>query len=485
MRGGRGPVGRPGRGVLGVVAAVLGGALLVAAGAGTTTERGVRDGTPVEVVLPRVVPAGGAPGVVVVHGFAGSARLMRAWSLALARAGFVVAAPDLDGHGRSTAPLGDVADLAGGVARARDALLSRPEVDPDRIGLLGHSLGTGAVLAAVEAGLDAPAVVLVSPTDGPVDADVPRDLLLMAGALEPRFVANARDLLARAGGAGGVPGDGDARALAVVPAVEHVTVLFAPEAHRTATAWLAAALDHDPVRHRAWSPVLGWLLLTLGAVLVWQVVAGRLATPAAPPTRRRGSPVALAAGVLAATASLVVLVRSVDLAGATGVLVGGEVGVWLALTGALWLRFGDRPARPDGRDAGWAVLAGAVAVAIGATAATAWLPWWPTGPRVGLVPLLVLAALPLTVAAATALQGRRGAAALGTWGAVAGLVTLGLGLAALVVPGVGFLVLLLPLVPAVLGLVLALAAPLERPWAAGAAGAVLLGWLLAVPFPLA
>lgn len=485
MRGGRGAAARPGRGTLGLVLALVGGVLLGLAGLGTTTLTTVRDGTPVEVLLPRVVPADGVPGVVVVHGFAGSARLMRTWSLVLARAGFAVAAPDLAGQGRSTSALGDVADLAADVARAREVLLEQDGVDPARIGMLGHSLGTGAVLAAVDAGVDARGVVLVSPTDGPVDARSPADLLLMAGALEPRFAANARDLLERAGGAGGVPGDGDARAISVVSGVEHVTILFAPEAHRTSVAWLGAALDHAPVRGRAWSPVLGWLLLVIGAALVWQAVAERLASPAAPPRRRRGSIVALGAGTLAATASLVVLERSVDLPRATGLLVGGEVGVWFLLAGVLWLRFGDRPARPDGRDAGWAVLTGLVGVALGAAAALAWLPWWPTGVRAGLVPVLALACLPMTVGAATALQGRRGASAVGTWAVVAGLLTLGLGLAAVVVPGVGFLILLLPLVPAVLGLLLALAAPLDRPWAAGTGGAVLLGWLLAVLFPLA
>ena len=485
MRGGRGAVARPGRGSVGIALLVIGGLLLGLAGSGTTTLRTVQDGTPVEVVLPRVVPTDGAPGVVVVHGFAGSARLMRTWSLVLARAGFVVAAPDLAGQGRSTSALGDVDDLAVDVARAHAVLIAQSGVDPERTGMLGHSLGTGAVLAAIEAGVPARGVVLVSPTDGPVDADAPADLLLMAGALEPRFAANARDLLERAGGAGGLPGDGDARAISVVARVEHVTILFAPEAHRTSVAWLAAALDHTPIEGRSWSPILGWLLLVIGATLVWQAVAGRLASPAAPPRRRRGSAVALIAGALAATASLVVLQRSVDLPEVTGMLVGGEVGVWFLLTGALWLRFGDRPARPDGRDAGWAVLTGAVGVALGAAASLAWLPWWPVGVRAALVPLLVLACLPVTIGAATAVQGRHGAAALGTWAVVAGALTLGLGLAAVVVPGVGFLVLLLPLVPAVVGLLLALAAPLDRPWAAGTGGAVVLGWLLAVLFPLA
>jgi hypothetical protein len=45
--------------------------------------------------------------------------------------------------------------------------------------------------------------------------------------------------------------------------------------------------------------------------------------------------------------------------------------------------------------------------------------------------------------------------------------------------------LVLPLLPATLGLMTALAVGLDRPWASGLAGAVLIGWLLAVVFPLA
>lgn len=472
------------RGGLGLAAVVIGGVLLADALAGTTTVRSVRDGTPIELVLPARPAGGEAPGVVVAHGFAGSARLMRAWSLALARAGFIVAAPDLAGHGRSTVPL-DAEALAAAVADAVAVLREQPGVDASRIGLLGHSMGSGAVLAAVSDGRVRPrAVVLVSPTDGVVDADSPPDLLLLAGSLEARFVANARDLLARAGGTGGAPGDGRARDLVVVPRVEHVTILFSATAHALSVEWLGAALDHVPVTRRPARLMTGWSLLLLGSILVWQVVAAGLATPAPDPVRRRGTWPALVAGVAAATASLVVLVRSIDVAGATGLLVGGEVAIWLLLVGALWLRFGDRPARPDGRDAGWMVLATSAGVGLGATMSLAWLPWWPVAPRAVLLPLAAAACLPVSVAAATALHGRRGAAAVGTWAAVAAVLTVGLGAMALTVPGTAFLILLLPLVPAVLAVIAALAGPLDRPWASGAAGAVLLGWLLVVLFPL-
>jgi hypothetical protein len=63
------------------------------------------------------------------------------------------------------------------------------------------------------------------------------------------------------------------------------------------------------------------------------------------------------------------------------------------------------------------------------------------------------------------------------------LVTLGA--AAFTVPGIGFLVLILPLLPLVLGLVVAVGGVTDRPWAAALSGSLFLGWLLAVLFPLA
>src|SRR5262245_52949740 len=64
------------------------------------------DGVPLlETLPPTGAPVSG--GVVVAHGFAGSARLMRGFADTLARRGYVVVAPDLSGHGANTRPLPD------------------------------------------------------------------------------------------------------------------------------------------------------------------------------------------------------------------------------------------------------------------------------------------------------------------------------------------------------------------------------------------
>ena len=482
------------RGVAGIVLLALAALLLlpVARGIDVTDVRvGVDGQLPVRVYTPSAAASASAPGVIVAHGFAGSALLMHTWSLALAHAGFVVVAPDLPGHGANAAPMrttqaAGTSALADAIDEAIVHLLSLPAVDGDRIGLLGHSMGSGAVLERGIAHVElVRAVVAVSPTDADVDGEAPRDLLLLAGANEGRFVTNAESLLERAGGERGEPGDGDARALTVVPVVEHVSILFARSAHDASIAWLAAALDHVPTGRAPMGPLSGWLLLALGIVLTWQAIVAQASTGAAAPTRRRGAWATLAAGGIAATASLVIVARSIDIPTQVGILVAGEVGIWFLLVGLVWLRFGVGLARPEVRDGGWAVLATALLMLLGASATLAWAPWWLSGLRVSTAMVLTVLLLPFGLAAAASLHGRRGRAAVGVWFVTSLIVLVTLGAAAVVVPGIGFLLLVLPLLPLVLAATTAVTLGLDRPWASGLASAVFIGWLLAMLFPLA
>ena len=447
-----------------------------------------RDGVPVDLLVPPDAVA--APGVVVAHGFSGSRQLMRSTALALAEAGFAVAVPDLSGHGANQRPLPTEGRdrLARDVLLAADVLGETEGVRPGQIGLLGHSMGSGAVMTA---GLAAPervaAVVAVSPTDAEVTPALPNDLLLLAGEREPRFVANARDLLERAGGPTGADAPTPRRELAVVDGVEHVSILFSPEMYDRSIAWFAASagVDADPAGRGV--PLIAWWALHLLAVVVlWRSVAPVLVDPVASPRATGRGVLGAAVGALVATGVLAVAGATVELAGFGGMLVAPVLAVWLLLAGGVWLGVGPRPPVPGGRDLGWAVVVLLVlAVALPALGSRVWLPALPSGNRAWLLVAFVVLVLPWSVALATTLQGPRGWRAAAWWALLVLVTTGGFALAANVVAGLGFLVLLLPLIPVLLTVAVVVWLPVQRPWAAGIATAVLLGWMLAILFPLA
>ncbi len=111
-----------------------------------------------------------APGIIMVHGFTGQRieahRLFVKTARALAAAGVAALRFDCRGSGESEGDFGDMT-VAGEISDARaalDLLAARPEVDSERLGVLGLSLG--AVVSACLAGSDprVRALVLWSPT---------------------------------------------------------------------------------------------------------------------------------------------------------------------------------------------------------------------------------------------------------------------------------------------------------------------------------
>jgi hypothetical protein len=132
-----------------------------------------------------------APLVVVAHGFAGSTQLMQAFSLTLARAGYVVVAFDFEGHGRNPVPMsGDVTTVDGTTRllveetrRVIDAGLALPGTD-GRVALLGHSMASDVVVRTAVADPRVDAVVAVSMFSEAVSAEEPRQLLAITGEWE-------------------------------------------------------------------------------------------------------------------------------------------------------------------------------------------------------------------------------------------------------------------------------------------------------------
>ena len=295
--------------VLGIVALLLTvPATLAIARADDGLSRGheVVDGVPVTTLV--ADPGVRSPVVVVAHGFAGSAQLMDGIGIGLARAGYATVLLDFTGHGTNgerlplegTSPTTDVldADLGAVVSWAQQ----QPWADPARIGLVGHSMGAGAVVRYAVADAQGPkalgaTVALSLPSAEnvpPGQPTVPRNLLLLVGANEQqRFTDAALGAVvaaypgAQLGQSFGSSVDGSARGSAAIPRADHITILFSTDTLQQTVDWLDSSVGAPSSGHTAGGGAIGWLLvLTIGAAIGFVPLA-RLAFPDAPSSRRR------------------------------------------------------------------------------------------------------------------------------------------------------------------------------------------------------
>jgi pimeloyl-ACP methyl ester carboxylesterase len=123
--------------------------------------------------VPRVATAARpAPAVLVSHGYINTREMQSPFAIELSRRGYVVLAMDMTGHGYSQGAVGQQPDL-GGPAALR-YLQSLPFVDRTQIGMEGHSMGGGPVMAAA---LSQPegyrSIVLEGSTPGLLGAPAP------------------------------------------------------------------------------------------------------------------------------------------------------------------------------------------------------------------------------------------------------------------------------------------------------------------------
>jgi len=470
--------------VAGVLLVAVGGYGLWTAGRGLQSESVRVAGVPVEMVHGTDAPARG-PAVVVAHGYAGSGRLMRPFADTLARRGYVVALPDLAGHAANPRPYTDIADAVRDLESVVRYVRGLPDVDPDRVALLGHSMGASAVVRAGAADQRIAATVAISLGDDEAAAlrPGPRNLLLIRGGLEPAGMAAVADrALANT----------DHGSQLAVPFVEHVSVLFADTTHRRAARWIDDAVSHRPAlaaveAHRR--VAAGGLLLLGSVLLVAAVVVGsRRGVPVTPPgpplPSGRTQLIWLAGGV--AVSPVVGLVLGV--AGAlvlpavvTGYLVGYFLGAGVALAMAALVVRGRSALVPQ-----WTVHAVGLAVA-GCAAVVVPV-------QLGLTTMLAHGAVRwgmvtlLALATAVLLAGAHAVVRLPWAVAVLAVVGLPLPVAAVVNLAPGFLVVVTPLIAGLFAVYLVLAAMARRAgwpaWCAIPAGALVVAWPVAATLPL-
>ncbi|MBI4302539.1 MAG: alpha/beta fold hydrolase [Chloroflexi bacterium] len=115
-----------------------------------------------ELILPKADKA--VPGVLLCHGMASDRRAMKPSALSLARRGIASLTFDFRGHGESSG-LCD-GDTVADVIAAWDYFRQWPPIDPQRVALVGHSMGAmSALIAAPKLEGMAALVSLAAPPD--------------------------------------------------------------------------------------------------------------------------------------------------------------------------------------------------------------------------------------------------------------------------------------------------------------------------------
>ncbi len=298
---------------------------------------------PITIITPSDANPASRPTVLIAHGFAGSSTIMRGFALTLAHAGYTTLSWDFQGHGENSSSM-DPSSRANSLIQDTEAALSAAQatqlIDTQRIAILGHSMGSGVALSFGVNNPDTFATIAISPVNQSVTHDLPKNLLLMAGSLEPQFVANAEELLISAGGQGGELDKGTARNLVIIPNVEHISILFSPQAHSTARLWLDGTFGIQPGATTFLDRRIIWFSLgILGFVLVANSCINLVSPPAQYMTNFRPlwyRILAIFSGSIAATIILwLVSLLGINIIQLFGLLVGGYLVIWFGIAGLI------------------------------------------------------------------------------------------------------------------------------------------------------
>lgn len=453
------------------------------------------DGLPITLISPDVDDSTERPLVLVGHGVAGSRVIMLGYGLTFAHAGYNVALWDFAGHGSNPNPMPEERDENTLVADA-DAARTAAQANGfavDRTAVLGHSMGSGMALSFGITHPETMATIAVSPVSRNVSPDLPRNLLLLAEGLDQRFVENAEELLQQAGGKGGDAQDGTARQMEVIPGVEHITILFSSTAQQSARRWLDDTFGPQPGASDFTDRRMMWYLLGLVGTLLFFWSLSPLINSLDDGYEEEGMMTvgrrigALLIGALGATSILYVLSNAgLNLNQLFGMLVGGYILVWFAVAGALSILLLGR--LPVGFDRaaffGSLMVFAALWVGLGLLGNYAWLPWLIIPKRLILWPLGVLLSLPWFMAVAQAVLPTTWWGRVLWWLGYTLILIGGLFLALRLNPELGFLVLILPVFPIVMGLHALAAGPYRWRVSFALGGALFVGWLVLAVFPL-
>ncbi|MBZ8117631.1 alpha/beta hydrolase [Roseovarius sp. LXJ103] len=461
--------------------------VLQGARAGVEITGGAVGATPVTTFAK---PGADGPHVVVAHGFAGSRQMMQGYALPLARSGYRVHVFDFLGHGRHTLPMsGDVSVIEGTTRRLMDQTSAVIDAVADPgvpVALMGHSMATDVLVRVAAERDDIGPMVLISAFSQAIDAQHPRQLLLVTGAWEAGlrgYAVEAAQMVAADTQEGGLAVNGDVERRAVAaPWAEHVAVLHSRAGRAAAVEWLDAAYDRESAP-RIWHTGWGILGLLAGLVLLFGPMAKRLPQTAPPHTQRlTRTRLAVASLLPALAAPLLAVPLNPNL---LPVLVADYLALHLAIFGIIQLVLLRRWGVPLGglSLAGFALLllwCAAFGFAMDRYAAN----FWPVGQRVWIIAAIAIGAVPYMLADAALMRGAPVLHRLATRGGF--IASLGLAVA-LDFSGLFFLLMIAPVIVLfylTFGTMGRQAAARIGPLAPGLALGLVLAWALGVSFPL-
>lgn len=382
-----------------VLAPLIGGLIAVAialwqlfsATSGLTITKVQLGDTPVTVFRP--ASGAPAPAVVIAHGFAGSQQLMQPFAVTLANSGYVALTFDFAGHGQNpTALAGGLVDRDARAAKlipeldkVIDYAKALPEVD-GRVALLGHSMASDLVARDARQRSDIAATVAISLFSPEPDANGPRNLLVVVGAVEdPHLMKEAYRAVAvtlkgqpvEADTTYGSFENGTARRVAVAPGVEHIAVLYSPTSLEESRDWLNGVFkrsESGPIDSRGWS----FLLLFGGLLALAKPLTGLLPQVAAAP-RGAGLTWAQVCNVALVPSILTPFILWKSPVGSLSILVGEYLYMHFAVYGALtmltlwlWRRQFKQPVPPPIKVSPWKFALALVPVALYGLFAVGW-----------------------------------------------------------------------------------------------------------------
>jgi pimeloyl-ACP methyl ester carboxylesterase len=439
-----------------------------------------------------IQPEGGydLPAIIIAHGYGGSQQIMYGYAYAFAHSGYAVMMLDFSGHASNPAPLDFGRDsLQADIEKAYQSLITFNDIDEERIALLGHSMGSGAVMTA---GINSPdkysAVVAVSPTGAEVSESLPQNLMLQAGTLEGDFVENAKALLEEAGGLSNDFEGKTARIYTEIANVEHITILFNSNSHNHAVNWANQAFEIESQSTYRDTRILWYALHLIGWILFIPGVKPFIkfkpsSTPEAIKPLRKWLVFLLAP--IVATLTLYLLTKVFNITSFMGLQVGGALSIWFLIMGLIWLFIGTKVKSPQRMYFSWGLLFFAVLfLCLGLMAQFTWMQSLLIPARIWRALLIALACWPWKLAASYNIQGSKGWKRIGLWLLQNTVLMSALIATAMYVPGMGILMLIAPVLPFIFLVEGVIGSNFDDPWIYSIGSSLLLGWLVSSFFPL-